>query len=481
MRKFKIFFYMILGTLAALTGLTGCIEDGVTTSPSDQPAFSTDTLRMGSLLTLGASPTSRFVVYNRHDKILNISEISFRDDDAGQFRMNVDGMAGRRFSNVEIRPQDSIFVFVEATLAENGKNLPVDVLAHIDFRVNGVTSSMPIKAQGQDVTRLSGDTRFASDTSLSPDKPYLVKDSIVVEQGATLTLPAGTRLLMHDAARIVVHGRLIIAGTQENKVEITGDRSGYVASNIPYEVMSGQWEGIYFSPTSADNEIGFASIRNSSSGIVLDHLGGDRNRPALLIHNSLVRNTKGCIIHALHSSITAVGCEFSDASLSILLLEGGDHLINQCTLGNYYLFTAVGGAALHLAHVDPEDTEYNNLYDSETDRDLPWLKAEVTNTIIYGLGADISHGNLDGLEVYLRNCLLKSTGSDDDNFINCIWGKDPIFGVSREAYVFDYRVGASSPAVGAGDPALLHPLAETDMLGDSRLPSPTLGAYQEHR
>ncbi|MDE6282772.1 MAG: hypothetical protein K2L97_02150, partial [Muribaculaceae bacterium] len=144
MKKFKILLSLIAGMLAMSVSLTSCIEDGVSTSSADQPVFSTDTVRLGSLLTLGPSPTSRFVVYNRHDRIINISDISFRDDDAGQFRMNVDGLSGRRFSNIEIRPNDSIFVFVEATLAENGKNLPVEVLAHIDFRVNGVTSSVPV-------------------------------------------------------------------------------------------------------------------------------------------------------------------------------------------------------------------------------------------------------------------------------------------------------------------------------------------------
>lgn len=137
MKRFKIFFSLLAGLLVMSATLTSCIEDAVSTSAADQPAFSTDTVRMGSLLTLGPSPTSRFIVYNRHDKIMNISDIAFRDDETGQFRINVDGMSGRRFSNVEIRPNDSIFVFVEATLAENGQDLPVNVLAHIDSASTG--------------------------------------------------------------------------------------------------------------------------------------------------------------------------------------------------------------------------------------------------------------------------------------------------------------------------------------------------------
>lgn len=480
MKNFKILLPLLTLSLSLSLSLTSCIEDGVSTSAADQPAFSTDTVRMGSLLTLGPSPTSRFIVYNRHDKIMNISDIAFRDDDAGQFRINVDGMSGRRFSNVEVRPNDSIFVFVEATLAENGKNVPVDVLAHIDFRVNGVTSSMPVKAQGQDVTRLKGNTRFAGEASLSPDKPYLVNDSLVVEQEATLTLPAGTRLLMHDDAAIIVHGTLRIEGSVEKPVEITGDRSGFVAASIPYEVMSGQWRGIRFFPTSSGNLISHASIRNSEEGLILDHCGGTTDHPALTLHNSVVRNTKNYVVEAIHSSLVAVGCELTDASLGILRLVGSEHLVSQCTLGNYYLFTAIGGPALRMEHVDPDDTDEPEP-ENPADKELPWLTADISNTIIYGLGPDISHGDLTGLPVMLRNCLLKSAGSDDENFINCLWDTDPLFGVWREGYIFDYRLAAESPAIGAGDPSLLSPMAETDMLGAPRGGNPTLGAYQEPR
>lgn len=480
MKKFRIYLLSLVAVATSLLTLTSCIEDGVSSSPSDQPAFSTDTVRMGELLTLGASPTSRFVVYNRHDKIINISDISFRDDDAGQFRMNVDGLSGRRFSNIEIRPNDSIFVFVEATLAENGRNLPVEVVAHIDFRVNGVTSTMPVKAKGQDVERLSGDTRFSSDAVLDSPKPYLVKDSIVVEEGAKLTIPAGARLMMQENAAIIVHGTLDIAGVQDNPVEITGHRTGFVASTIPYEVMSGQWKGIRFAPESKDNTITYSSIRNSEEGIVLDYCGGTKERPALTIVNSVVRNTKGYVVEAIHSALTAVGCEFSDASLGLVRLVGSEHILNHCTLANYYLFTAVG-TALQLEHVDPADTDFNAAFDRPEDAELPLLQAEISNSIIYGLGADLSHGDLTDLPVYLRNCLLKSDGSNDDNFIDCIWGEDPLYGVDRDNYIFDYRVGAESPALDAGSAQLVHPLTSTDRFGDSRLPSPTLGAYQAPR
>lgn len=470
----KIFF--LSAVCSAVTGaLTSCIEDSFTSSASDQPYFSTDTVRMGELFTLDASPTHRFVVYNRHDKGLNISSIEFADDPQGIFRLNVDGMSGRRFDNVEIRPNDSIFVFVEATLPENGRDVPVDVLSHIEFRCNGVASRLPVKAFGRDVIRFSGDTRFNGSASLGAGKPYHITDSIVVEEGATLTIPAGAELYFHSEARMVVHGTLRVEGTSDAPVSFTGDRSGYVASTIPYEIMSGQWGGIEFTPTSCDNYISHASIRNTEYGIVVD---GAQGAPALMLVNSQVRNSKGYVLAAVHTSVTAAGCELAEASSGIVALVGGNHIFNQCTIANYYLFSALGGPAVQMWHVTADDADVD---DSGQPLDLPYLSADFSNCIIYGNGTDISHGDLEGTEVTLRRCLLKSNGEDDSNFIDCLWGEDPLYNTVREEYIFDYTLKDDSPAIDAAYPDLVMPETATDRYGNPRLPSPSLGAYQRGR
>ncbi|MDE6764735.1 MAG: hypothetical protein K2J52_00325, partial [Duncaniella sp.] len=107
--------YLLISAFTALF-LASCIEDGFDTSPSSQPIFSVDTLDMGVHFTSQPTPTRRFTVHNRHDKLLSISDISLRDNGSDIFRINVDGFAGTEFHNVEIRPNDSIFVFVEAPL-----------------------------------------------------------------------------------------------------------------------------------------------------------------------------------------------------------------------------------------------------------------------------------------------------------------------------------------------------------------------------
>ena len=81
------------------------------------------------------------------------------------------------------------------------------------------------------------------------------------------------------------------------------------------------------------------------------------------------------------------------------------------------------------------------------------------------------------MDIMIRNCLIKSNGTDDDNFINCIWGEDPLYYTVRNDYIFDYRLRDESPAIAAANPSLTRPEANTDGYGLSRGSQPDLGAY----
>lgn len=442
--KRNISIYLIALISIAACMFTSCIEDGFTTSPSEQPAFSVDTLRMGENYTLEGSPTSRFIVYNRHDKILNISSISLRDDAEHYFRLNVDGFSGRAFNDIEIRPNDSIFVFVEATLPENGKDEILEVERHLDFVTNGVTSTVVLNIEGQDAIRYNG-LDITGNTTWRPGKPYLISDTIRIAPGAVLTIEPGTKVRMKDKSAFKVEGTLLASGTPEHQIEITGYRTGNVASTIPYELMSGQWGGIYFTSSSHDNILSHTSIRNSCDGLTLAHIDTGGN-PALTLLNCQIRNTTNYIIDSFHADIKAIGCELTDASQGILRLTGGNHIFNHCTIANYYLFTVLGGPAIQFAHLNADEA------DEESDT-LPFITADFTNSIIYGNGTEFSHGDLTDTAVTIRRCILKSEGSDDDNFINCLWDIDPLYYTVRNEYHFDYRLQPESPAIGAADSA----------------------------
>ena len=108
--------------------------------------------------------------------------MSLRDAGSGVFRMNVDGMAGDTFSDVEIRPQDSIYVYIDALLPENGSPQPGEVRGYIDFLTNGVANTVEIKATGQDVRRVHA-TEITADERWDAEMPYQIYDSIAATTG----------------------------------------------------------------------------------------------------------------------------------------------------------------------------------------------------------------------------------------------------------------------------------------------------------
>ncbi|MBO4943252.1 MAG: hypothetical protein J6C95_07465 [Muribaculaceae bacterium] len=456
----------IILLLPIIFALVGCIEDGYTTSPSDQPVFSVDTLSIGTVFTDEPTPTHRFVVRNPHAKQLEIAEISVSGTDAGCFRLNVDGISGSRFQGVDIRGKDSIYVFVEATLPP-GKDALCTYKASIDFTTNGVHRSVPVVAQGQNVKRLKAMT-IDADTRFDSTLPYQIYDSLVVAPGATLTLGPGARLCFHDKAMLVVRGTLVAEGTAEAPVIMGGDRTGNVVGDISFDIMSRQWTGVFFTKTSKANRLSHVLLQNTTQGVMID---GDPEAdystlPQLDLINTRLRNSGGMVLEAYHSDIRAVGCEFAEAADGLVYLQGGKHSFTHCTFANYYLFSALGGPSVQFAHVSAD--EKTGLDDGSG---LPYTSASFVNCIIYGNGTDLSHGDLKGTSINFRKCLLKSKGSDDDNFITCIWESDPLYYTERSEYIFDYRLRPESPAIAAGDPTDAGP----DWYGQPR--TTDLGAY----
>lgn len=63
---------------------------------------------MGTVTTEDVSTTHPFTVRNPHSKGIVISNICQSGENAGYFRLNVDGFTGHEFCDVEIRANDSI-------------------------------------------------------------------------------------------------------------------------------------------------------------------------------------------------------------------------------------------------------------------------------------------------------------------------------------------------------------------------------------
>lgn len=471
MNHSRITLWVITIMLAASALLTSCIEDGFTTSSSDILTFSKDTVAFDTVITLQGTATKQMVVYNRSKKQINISSIKVAGlADKGHFHLNVDGVRGDSFQNVEIRGNDSIFVFIEAYLDEMEKDEPTLLEDRLEFVTNGVSQSVLLSAWGQDVVRIKGDT-ISRNTRFTSAKPYLIYDTLYVSPYTTLTLDAGTTLLFHDKAALRCAGRMLANGTAEAPITFRGDRLDHVVGSTCFDVMSGQWGGVIFTPPTMNNVLNHVIMKGSSIGMHCSAYGetgyGDTVNCALKLVNCVLTNSASTCLATQTCYVQAIGTEISDAAEEVAYFAGGKVMMSQCTFANNYLFKVPS-----LPIVNVFDVEYN-------DGTVGKIKAYFDNSIIYGLSTDINEGDLNGFDVYLRYCLLRSAGNDDGHFINCVWEADPMFLTVRDDHFFDYRLGNESDAIGKGNPSLCPAEARYDRYGNDRLArgAVDLGAY----
>ncbi|MDE6805554.1 MAG: hypothetical protein K2J05_01975 [Muribaculaceae bacterium] len=461
--------YLLLAIVAMLAaiGIQSCISDDFDTSSSVRLRFSTDTVAFDTVFTDLGTPTARLKVFNPEKKGVSISSIAFRNEQSA-FSMNVDGVSGTTFRDVEIRGGDSIFIFIECFIPESQRDEPFRVEDELLFVTNGTQQSVLVEAYGQNVTRLRG-LEVSSDMTLTADRPYVIFDSLTVRPGATLRVDPGARLLFHDKASLIVEGRLEAVGAPGKLIDMRGDRLDNVLPDVGYDIMAGQWEGVRIAAGSFDNRIEYVDMRSTRHGLRVDSTA-DLSRQKLTLVNSWLHNSQSTVLSSKYAKVDAYGCIFSEAAEAVVRLTGGQHRFAQCTLSNYYLFAIPSEAILSLYHALPEDQ-------INADSPNPLMRAEFENSIIYGMASDINTGDLAGSDVFLRYVLLKSAGSDDDHFIHCLWDTDPMFETVREDYIFNYRLKPESPAIGAGDSSLVPSLSEEDIDGVRRGVPPALGAY----
>ncbi len=459
----KLHYLLVVIFSLAVVTLSSCISDEISTSASDVLSFSTDTVKFDTVITRQGSPTKQFLVFNKSKKTLNISSIRVAGESKGHFFLNVDGMKGDEFHDIEVRGQDSIFVFVESRLDPTNQDEPEYLEDNIEFVTNGVTQKVAVTAWGQDVIILN-DTTLSSPTHLTASKPYVVYGTLTVDTLTHVTLDPGTTLLFHDKASMLVKGRLTAQGTQDKPITLRGDRLDHVVGEIGYDIMSGQWDGVYFNYGSFDNELSYVTMRGCYYGMQV--FSYDMGHRSLHLFNCVLHNSTLLTLMGVNAWIDAEGCEFSDAGVVVADFLGGKLSFVNCTFANYYLFAAIEGPILNL------ETEYDDGTTAPFD-------GHFDNCIFYGNTSELNMNALDGYNVIMRNCLFKSNGEDDSCFINCMWDADPMFYTEREKYIFDYRLRDGSDAIARGDRSYCPESARYDRYGVDRFAGEghDIGAY----
>lgn len=466
----------IVGFLV-LFGLYSCNgEDSFSTSTNLQLQFSADSILLDTLFSNVPSTAKSFWVYNYSSDGIKCSNVRLERGNQTGFRVNVDGIylsgnVGYQTSDITIRKNDSIRVYVELTSPKNYQDKPSFLEDNLVFVLeSGKVQKVNLNAYSWDGIFLNN-YHVKEDDTLSSSKPIIVYGGIVVDSAKTLTVLPGTTLYFHANAGLDVHGRLISAGTMEHPVTFRGDRLDNMFDYLPYDRVSGQWKGLHIYSSSYDNILSFTDLHSAFHGIVID--SADVQRKKLTINASTVHNCQGYDLLSKNANISISNSVFSNSLKDCICLDGGDVTINGCTLAQFYPFDSQRGVALQFG--------------SENSA----LRFQCLNSLITGYGDDEllfnpEKGNLP-LEFAINHCLIRTPEDalkNDVRFSNNIFEnlKDTTIAgyknfvlVDANLLKYQFELKEHSLAIDAGDPQTSLP---NDRFGRMRDNSPDIGAFE---
>lgn len=496
MRNLFTFIIIIL-----LITVSSCRKDFTTIPNFGNLEFSKDTVFLDTIFSNIGSATYTLKVYNRDSKAITIPSIQLENGVTSNYRLNVDGIPGKSFTDIDILAKDSIFIFIETTidantitnplytdriLFDNGNNQQdVDLVTLVQdahFIYPGKDPiTMKIDSLTLDGTPTTIKGRFLSDAELqfTNQKPYVIYGYAAVPAHKKLQIDAGAKVYFHDNSGLIVdtEATLEVNGSLSEKVIFEGDRLENSVSRIP-----GQWGTIWLRQGSKENRIEHAQIKNGFIGILVDSLGTN-NKPTLELKNTEIYNHSNFGILAREAHIEAENVVIGSAGqASFAGTVGGNYNFVHSTFANFW---NNGIRQLPTVLINNFFTYLDaNNQEAVATRDL--IQANFTNCIISGNNniefvLDRVAGGLFNYSII--NCMIQfrdvnnsfSGNAELDftngNYQNIILNGIPDF---KNTIFEEFIIGQNSDAINKGisSPVIF------DLLGKDRSSAPDLGAYQ---
>ncbi|NPA46470.1 MAG: hypothetical protein GXO24_04555 [Chlorobi bacterium] len=468
-----------------------------------------DTLFLDSVFTHTSSPTYSFKIYNTSHENISIPFVGLENGSSSFYRLNVDGMAGRTFRNVEIPAGDSIFVFVEVTadisrlpdpvyeenliIGGDGAEKKVlltafvkDALFLYPERYNRhQTDSITVATDGNgNPIRVSG-FLLDSDTTITDAKAVVIYGHLGIPRGVTLHISEGAHLYFHYNSGIVVYegGRLDIEGSHTRPVILEDDRM-----QPEYEKAPGMWNFIWFQQGSSGNRIRHTIIKNTLAGIIA-HPADSLAVPVVELENTRIYNAQAFGIFAAASYVTGDNVVINNCGSSALRIHlGGRYRFRHCTFANY-------GPGIR----GPEDAAVyiSNYYDTYDNTGRPVRLVNdledclIANSIIYGNRNTewmVARDDNAACAYFVQNSLIRfddpmnqiqedfTDFANPQHYADILLNGRPDFHIPEEN---DLHIGMQSDAIGLADPAVAASVP-LDLDGNDRTAHPDAGAYQ-HR
>ena len=486
--------------------LNACRKDFSTIRSTGDLAFSKDTIFLDTVFSNISSSTRSFKVYNKSNSAITIPTIALGRGEDSFYRLNVDGIAGKIFTDIDILAKDSIFIFIEATIDFQKVINPIytdsivfdatNNFQDVDLvtLVQDANFLFPRRdAQGVSETIVLGQDEMGDDivingflldddTTWTNDKPYVVYGYVGVPENKKLTIEAGTKVFFHTNSGLLTQtgATLKVNGTLGNEVVFEGDRLEPSFADVP-----GQWGTIWLRSGSTEHEIEYAIIKNSTIGILVD----DKNDSeiTLQIKNSQLYNFSNFGILGRGAHIEGENVVMGNSGQSLLACTvGGLYDYKHSTFANYWRNSFRQFPAVLVNNfVASVDSNGNEIM---TPNDL--LEANFSNCIIDGnQNVEFLVDKIDGalFNFNVKNSMLKFDTTDTTILNNPLFDfnditlyQSPILNGMvnfKNIEENNFIVGQDSDANGNADmnTAILVPF---DILGVNRAITPDIGAYQ---
>ena len=451
-----LFLCSIFLTFTSL--LASCSDDdSFTASPTATLTFSADSVIMDTVFATVPSRTYDFWVYNHSRASVRLKSVRLKNGNQTGFRVNVDGSyldnsTGSIVNDLEVRKGDSIRVFVELTApgtlnSASTTQYDDDLLFLLE---SGVEQRVCLRGYSVDALQWR-DAVISSDSIIESSIPIIIYGGMRVDSGAVLTV-RNTTLYFHDKAGIDVFGTL----KTENAL-MRGDRLDRMFDYLPYDRVSGQWHGIDIHESSYNNELTDTEIRSAEQGIVCtgDSLQTDTIAKLTMLR-SVIHNCKGPGLFVTDSNVKLSYCQFTNTLGDCVAVYGGTAIIEQCTLAQFYPFSADRGAALRFA---PSQLMVKGSIITGYDADV--IMGENLNTQQASAeGQQEADGQQPKAFFYkFENSLLRTPVVEDSiSFVNVRWetpedsvqGKQHFRLIDEENLKYDFHLDSLSTAHGLG-------------------------------
>jgi hypothetical protein len=467
-------------------------EVGFITDKNSKLKFSEDTVLFDTVFTQVGSATKQLKIYNPYKKKLLVKRIWLAGGNNSQFKLNIDGVPGNAANDIEIMPNDSLYIFAEVTVNPLNVNSPMIVSDSIFFETNESIQDVDLVAWGQDAHYIRPNTyidglpplniiaRENENITWTNDKPYVIYGYAVVDSAACLTIAEGTRVHFAKNSGLWIYrfGCLNVNGTKAAPVVFQGARLDYDYREIP-----GQWDRIWINEGAISN-INYAEIKNAFIGLQLEFLPpfGDFGNTLLNLRNTKISNMTAYGIYTKFFRLRANNVLVTNCAENTLAITmGGIYNFKHCTAANFY-----SGSAQRQS----PSVIINNYNDGVIG---PLDSCYFGNCILYGnIENEISIDSKPGqtFNYLFENSIIKidpaTNTSNTVNYNNII--KNPanitIDGISSQPLfidisLLDYHLRPTAPGINGGLPAIGQQVP-FDLDEYARDGQPDMGCYEYH-